>query len=176
LERRSNILRRRAEMRARRDALTGAMNRASFTNHSQREIEQHRIVKSNVSLLFIDVDHFKRINDTYGHDTGDQALKRIIHLTRDCLRNSDTVARWGGEEFVVLLPATDLKGALLVAEKIRHRIDAGHFDELANGLHVTVSIGCAEMCSSEGFDEIVARADRALYEAKHRGRNQTVAA
>jgi len=176
LERRSNILRRRAEMRARRDVLTGAMNRASFTNHSQQEIDKNRMIKSNVSLLFIDVDHFKRINDTYGHDTGDQVLKRIIRLTRDCLRNSDAVARWGGEEFVVLLPATDLNGALLVAEKIRHRIDVGHFDELATGLHVTVSIGCAEMVSSECFDEIVARADRALYEAKHRGRNQTVAA
>jgi diguanylate cyclase (GGDEF)-like protein len=86
------------------------------------------------------------------------------------------VARWGGEEFVVLLPATDLNGALLIAEKIRHRIGVEQFDELATGLQVTVSIGCAEMSSSEGLDELVARADRALYEAKHRGRNQTVAA
>jgi diguanylate cyclase (GGDEF)-like protein len=129
-----------------------------------------------VSLLFVDVDHFKRINDTYGHETGDQALKRIIRLTRGCLRNGDTVARWGGEEFVVLLPATDLNGTLLIAEDIRHRIEVEHFDELATGLHVTVSIGCVEMSSSEGFNELVARADRALYEAKHRGRNQTVAA
>ena len=176
LERRSNILRRRAETRARRDGLTGAMNRASFTNHAHREIGRHRRNKSNVSLLFVDVDHFKRINDTYGHETGDQALKRIIRLTRGCLRNGDTVARWGGEEFVVLLPATDLNGTLLIAEDIRHRIEVEHFDELATGLHVTVSIGCVEMSSSEGFNELVARADRALYEAKHRGRNQTVAA
>jgi diguanylate cyclase (GGDEF)-like protein len=176
LERRSDVLRRRAETRARRDGLTGAMNRASFANHARREIGQHRRIKSNMSLLFIDVDHFKRINDTYGHETGDQVLKRIIRLTRGCLRSGDTVARWGGEEFVVLLPATDLNGALLIAEKIRHRIGVEHFDELATGLQVTVSIGCAEMSSSEGLNELVARADRALYEAKHRGRNQTVAA
>jgi len=176
LERRSNILQRRAETRAKRDGLTGALNRASFTSHAHREIGQNRRIKGNVSLLFVDVDHFKRINDTYGHKAGDQVLKRIIRLTRDCLRKVDTVARWGGEEFVVLLPATDLNGTLLIAEKIRHRIEVEQFDELASGLHVTVSIGCVEMSSCEGLDELVARADRALYEAKHRGRNQTVAA
>ena len=175
MERRSNVLRRRAETRARRDGLTGAMNRASFTNHAHREIAQQRTSNSTVSLLFIDADHFKRINDTYGHETGDQVLKRIIRLTRSCLRSDDTVARWGGEEFVVLLPATELNGTLLIAEKIRHRIEAEHFDKMAADLHVTVSIGCVEMSGNEGLDELVARADRALYEAKHRGRNQTVA-
>jgi diguanylate cyclase (GGDEF)-like protein len=176
LERRSNVLQRRTETRAMRDGLTGAMNRASFTRHAHREIGQHRRVKSTVSLLFVDVDHFKRINDTYGHETGDRVLKRIIRLARGCLRRGDTVARWGGEEFVVLLPATDLNGALLIAEKIRYHIEDEHFAALATGLQVTVSIGCVEMSSSEGFDELVARADRALYEAKHQGRNQTVAA
>jgi diguanylate cyclase (GGDEF)-like protein len=176
LERRSAILQRRTETRAARDGLTGAMNRASFTSHARREIGQHRSIKSNVSLLFVDVDHFKRINDTYGHETGDRVLKRIIRLARCCLRRGDTVARWGGEEFVVLLPATDLNGALLIAEKIRYRIEVEQYDALATGLQVTVSVGCAEISSSEGLDELVARADRALYEAKHQGRNQTVAA
>ena len=176
LERRSNILQRRAEMRAMRDGLTGAMNRASFTNQAHREIGEHRRIRSTVSLLFIDVDHFKRINDTHGHETGDEVLKRIIRLMRRCLRKGDTVARWGGEEFVVLLPATDLNGTLLIAEKIRHCIEAEYFDDLASGLRVTVSIGCVEMNSGEGLDELVAQADRALYAAKHRGRNQTVAA
>jgi diguanylate cyclase (GGDEF)-like protein len=176
LERRSNVLQRRIETQARRDGLTGAMNRASFTNHARREIDQHRKIRSNVSLLFVDVDHFKRINDTFGHNTGDQVLKRIIRRARGCLRSGDTVARWGGEEFVVLLPSTDLNGALLLAEKIRQCIGVEQLDELATGLQVTVSIGCAEMSSGEGLDELVCRADRALYEAKHRGRNQTVAA
>ena len=176
LERRSNILQRRAEMRAMRDGLTGALNRASFTNQAHREIGEHRRIKSTVSLLFIDVDHFKRINDTHGHETGDEVLKRIIRLMRRCLRKGDTVARWGGEEFVVLLPATDLNGTLLIAEKIRHCIEAEYFDDLASGLRVTVSIGCVEMNSGEGLDELVAQADRALYAAKHRGRNQTVTA
>lgn len=176
LERRSNVMQRRAETRAMRDGLTGAMNRASFTSRAHREIGQHRKIKSNVSLLFVDADHFKHINDTYGHEAGDQVLKRIIRTMRGCLRKEDIVARWGGEEFVVLLPTTDLSGTLLIAEKIRHRIECEHFDDLATGLHVTVSIGCVEMGSSEGLDELVARADRALYEAKHRGRNQTVVA
>jgi diguanylate cyclase (GGDEF)-like protein len=176
LERRSNVLQRRTETRARRDGLTGAMNRASFASHARREIGQHRKVKRDVSLLFVDVDHFKLINDTYGHDTGDQVLRRIIRVTRGCLRHGDTVARWGGEEFVVLLPATGLNGTLPIAEKIRQRIENEHLDDLATGLRVTVSIGCVEMSSSEGLDELVTRADRALYEAKHRGRNQTVAA
>jgi len=152
------------------------MNRASFTSRAHREIGQHRKIKSNVSLLFVDADHFKHINDTYGHEAGDQVLKRIIRTMRGCLRKGDIVARWGGEEFVVLLPTTDLSGTLLIAEKIRHRIECEHFDDLATGLHVTVSIGCVEMGSNEGLDELVARADRALYEAKHRGRNQTVVA
>jgi diguanylate cyclase (GGDEF)-like protein len=176
LERRSNILQRRTETRAARDGLTGAMNRATFTSHAVRKIGQHRSIKSNVSLLFVDVDHFKRINDTYGHEAGDRVLKRIIRLARDCLRSGDTVARWGGEEFVVLLPATDLNGALLIAEKIRCRIEVEHFDALEPDLQVTVSIGCAEISSNEDLDELVARADRALYEAKHQGRNQTAAA
>jgi diguanylate cyclase (GGDEF)-like protein len=176
LERRSNVLQRRTEKRATRDGLTGAMNRAGFAGHAIREIDQNRRTRSTVSLLFVDVDHFKCINDTYGHKAGDQVLKRIMCLTRSCLRSGDTVARWGGEEFVVLLPAIDLNGALLIAEKIRHRIGVEHLDELATGLQVTVSIGCAEMNSCEGLDELVARADRALYTAKHRGRNRTVAA
>jgi diguanylate cyclase (GGDEF)-like protein len=176
LERRSNVLQRRTEKRAMHDGLTGAMNRASFADHALREIDHHRRTRNTVSLLFVDVDHFKCINDTFGHMTGDQVLKRVMRLTRSCLRSGDTVARWGGEEFVVLLPATDLNGALLIAEKIRRRIGVEHLDELATGLQVTVSIGCTEMNSSEGLDELVARADRALYEAKHRGRNQTVAA
>jgi diguanylate cyclase (GGDEF)-like protein len=176
LERRSNVLQRRTETRASRDGLTGAMNRASFAHHARREIGQHRGIRSNLCLLFVDVDHFKRINDTYGHGTGDQVLKRIIRLARACLRSADTVARWGGEEFVVLLPGTDLHGALLIAEKIRHRIGVEDFDEFAAGLRVTVSIGCAEMSNGEGLDELVARSDRALYEAKHGGRNRTVSA
>jgi diguanylate cyclase (GGDEF)-like protein len=176
LERRSAVLQRRAERRARHDGLTGAMNRASFTSHARREIDRGDNSRSALSLLFVDVDHFKHINDTYGHETGDRVLKRIFRLARGCLRSADTVARWGGEEFLILLPATDRQGALRIAEKVRLCIASEHFDRLAAGLRVTVSIGCTQICSSEGLDELVARADRALYEAKQRGRNRCVAA
>jgi diguanylate cyclase (GGDEF)-like protein len=176
LERRSNILQKRAESRARRDGLTGAMNRPGFIAHARLEIDRRRNNQAHVSLLFVDIDHFKRINDTWGHAVGDKVLRRIIRLSRGCLRSGDTIARWGGEEFVVLLPATNLDGAVMIAEKIRVRIEAEQFDELAIGLHVTVSVGCAEMNGSEGLDDLVAKADRGLYEAKHRGRNRSVAA
>jgi diguanylate cyclase (GGDEF)-like protein len=176
IERRNQVLHRRAETQARRDGLTGAMNRSGFIHHANLEIARRRRIRGLVSLLFVDVDHFKQINDTHGHGVGDQVLKRIIRVTRASLRCGDSVARWGGEEFVVLLPATDLDGALLIAEKIRLCIEAEDLTDLAMGLHVTVSVGCAEMRGCEGLDDLVARADRGLYEAKHRGRNQSVAA
>lgn len=176
LERRRRVLARREAWRARHDGLTGAMNRAAFTDQASRAIRDRRARKSGTSLLFVDVDFFKRINDRFGHEAGDRVLARIIRVTRDCLRRADLVARWGGEEFVVLLPETNRGDARLIAEKIRTRISAEPLDDVAPGLRVTVSIGCAEIGRREDLNELVARADKALYEAKHRGRNQTVAA
>jgi diguanylate cyclase (GGDEF)-like protein len=175
IERRSHILQRRAETRARRDGLTGAMNRTWFMNHAGQEIAYRRSTRGLLSLLFVDLDHFKRINDAYGHRVGDQVLKRVIRIIRGSLRGGDTVARWGGEEFIVLLPSSDMQAALAIAEKIRLRIESEDFNALVTGLHVTVSVGCAEMNGSETLDDLVARADRGLYEAKHCGRNRSVA-
>lgn len=176
LERRRSVLARREAWRARHDGLTGAMNRAAFTDQASRTIGDRRSRESGVSLLFVDVDFFKRINDSYGHEAGDRVLNRLIRVTRDCLRRGDLVARWGGEEFVVLLPETSLGGARVIAEKIRARVCTESLDDVAPGLRITVSIGCAEIGRREGLDGLVARADKALYEAKHRGRNRTVAA
>lgn len=175
IERRTHILQRRAETRARRDGLTGAINRAAFISHAGREIAKRRNAPGLLSLLFVDIDHFKRINDSYGHRVGDQVLMRVIRIMRGNVRGGDTVARWGGEEFIVLLPSSDLEGAVAIAEKIRLRIEAEDFGALVAGLCVTVSIGCTEMNGDEVLDDLVARADRGLYEAKHRGRNRSVA-
>ena len=164
---------RKAERAVRRDTLTGALNRRAFTEQAEREIERRQTPDVGLSLLFVDLDHFKSINDRLGHSVGDQVLKRLIRVTRSCLRSRDCVARWGGEEFLVLLPDTDRAGAQLISEKIRQRIALESFTELDEQLRATVSIGCTELASGDSLEELVCRADSALYRAKHRGRNRT---
>ncbi|MBK8305749.1 MAG: GGDEF domain-containing protein [Gammaproteobacteria bacterium] len=157
-ERLIRVQQRKAERLIRRDTLTGALNRRAFTEQAEREIERRGAPGTGLSLLFVDLDHFKSINDRLGHSVGDRVLKRLIRVTRSCLRSRDCVARWGGEEFLVLLPDTDRAGAQLISEKIRQRIARECFAELEDELRVTVSIGCTEL---------------ALYRAKHKGRNRT---
>ncbi len=173
LERVIRVQQRKAERALRRDTLTGALNRRAFTEQAEREIERRQTLGVGLSLLFVDLDHFKRINDRLGHSVGDQVLKRLIRVTRSCLRSRDCVARWGGEEFLVLLPDTDRAGAQLISEKIRQRIALESFAKLDAQLRATVSIGCTELANGDSLEELVCRADSALYRAKHRGRNRT---
>ena len=173
LERLIRVQQRKAERLIRRDTLTGALNRRAFTEQAEREIERRGAPGAGLSLLFVDLDHFKNINDRLGHSVGDRVLKRLIRVTRSCLRSRDCVARWGGEEFLVLLPDTDRAGAQLISEKIRQRIAIECFAELEEELRVTVSIGCTELTSGDSLEELVCRADSALYRAKHKGRNRT---
>ena len=121
-ERLIRVQQRKAERLIRRDTLTGALNRRAFTEQAEREIERRGAPGTGLSLLFVDLDHFKSINDRLGHSVGDRVLKRLIRVTRSCLRSRDCVARWGGEEFLVLLPDTDRAGAQLISEKIRQRM------------------------------------------------------
>jgi diguanylate cyclase (GGDEF)-like protein len=130
-----------------------------------------------VSLLMLDLDHFKRINDTYGHLGGDDVLKAFSVVVRSCLRKEDLLARYGGEEFVVLLPGASQTQASSLAERIREGVAARSFDANGHLVRVTVSIGIA----SEGGDTLpsleamLGRADEALYRAKNEGRNRVVA-
>jgi len=139
------------------------------------EVERARRLERPVSLVMIDIDHFKRFNDTYGHQSGDEVLRHVAQLTAGALRRSDAVARYGGEEFVVLLPEATLQDALAVAEKIRTEVERGALGVggVLRPLQVTVSLGVAAFPSDAiNGPDLVAAADRALYEAKNGGRNR----
>ena len=119
-----------------------------------------------------DIDHFKSINDTYGHDVGDSVLREISALVRSDIRRSDFFARWGGEEFMVLLPASDMDRAVEAAERLREAVEASDFTGVPR--QITSSFGVAMRRPAESSDEFVKRVDQALYDAKEAGRNQVV--
>ncbi|HEU4851037.1 MAG TPA: sensor domain-containing diguanylate cyclase [Telluria sp.] len=163
------------ELLARRDALTGLANRRCFDDTLQAEWTRAQRHKQPLSLLMVDVDNFKQYNDANGHLGGDDCLRRIATAVASEMRANDLVARYGGEEFAVILPNESLKGAAVVAERIRHRVEQMQLpNPLALQRHVTVSIGAATALDPCGMDahELVAIADAALYRAKHLGRNR----
>lgn len=155
------------------DDLTQLYNRRHFVNLAEHSIHEWPTPSSSCLLMF-DVDHFKQINDNYGHDVGDRVLQVIAETTRKEMRHSDVLARFGGEEFIVLLSDTQLQDALLIAERIRHSIQRQHVPVQENPpLQFTVSIGIAELESpSQSLDELIKQADIALYAAKRAGRNR----
>jgi diguanylate cyclase (GGDEF)-like protein len=159
------------------DSLTAVYNRRTFKELAEPQLSRSRRAEMPVSLLMLDLDHFKRINDTYGHLGGDDVLKAFAALVRSCLRKEDLLARYGGEEFVVLLPSASQAQALSLGERIREGVAARSFDANGHLVRVTVSIGIA----SEGGDTLpsleamLGRADEALYQAKNEGRNRVVA-
>jgi diguanylate cyclase (GGDEF)-like protein len=152
-----------------RDALTGLYNRSSLTEHIETEMARHRRMGTPFSLIYLDVDDFKKINDLYGHKSGDSALRTLAALLLENMRAIDSTGRWGGEEFLICLPDTDLQHALTVAEKLRARIEATDF-ELPVG--VTASFGVAGYRRHESLDSVIARADESLYRAKESGKNR----
>ncbi|MES2501341.1 MAG: diguanylate cyclase [Pseudomonadota bacterium] len=157
------------------DFLTGLHTRAWFM--SQSEIELHRAVRygSPLSLLMVDIDFFKRINDTYGHQVGDLAIKGFADMSRLALRESDICGRLGGEEFAILLPETNIDKALEVAERLRAAIQNAQIS-MSSGvpaLKMTISIGVSTLISKEdSIDVLISKADKALYDAKNTGRNR----
>lgn len=159
------------------DELTGLANHGRFQELLNLEMEQVRRYHHPVGLIMLDIDNFKLINDTYGHQQGDQVLKRVAKVLADTSRDADFPARYGGEELALILPHTDIEGAHAIAERIRTGIEASRIPA-ANGdgaLRVTASVGVA--ASTEGSkDELIAYADAALYEAKRTGKNRTVIA
>jgi diguanylate cyclase (GGDEF)-like protein len=157
------------------DALTGIYNRRHFMTLLGREQERALRYGNTFSLLLLDIDHFKRINDTYGHPVGDEAIKAMAGAASAHLRPTDIIGRFGGEEFVVLLPQTDDAGALIAAERIREAV--GRVSLLAGeqAVRFTVSIGAASFARRAGLDQLVECADQALYAAKTGGRNRVCA-
>ena len=155
------------------DALTGALSRTALIHASKRELRRCRRHGRTMALLLIDLDHFKKINDTYGHQVGDQVLVDFVQRTQTQLRTHDHIGRYGGEEFLVLLPETTLKTAIVVAERIRADVAAPRAGMPA----YTISTGIAwseEVRANDTVDTLIARADKSMYRAKASGRNRTV--
>ncbi|MCY4746059.1 DUF484 family protein [Pelomonas sp. UHG3] len=159
------------------DGLTGVHNRRYFDHRSLIEFSQAVRHRYPLACLFLDIDHFKAINDSHGHPTGDEVLRQVGGLIQRSLRTGDLAARYGGEEFVVLLPRTDLAGAREVAERIRQMVEEAPFVTPEGGtVSATLSAGLAMLpADATSFADLLNAADRALYEAKRAGRNRTVA-
>ncbi len=163
-----------AQTQAITDSLTGIYNRRGLFQVGDFEITRARRIGRPFSTLLLDIDHFKRVNDHYGHALGDQALRILAERCRMGSRNVDIVGRYGGEEFVLLLTETHLEAAYMVAERLRRSIMDTPFQTDAGPLRVTISIGVAEASNDETLKELIQRADIALYEAKNQGRNCVV--
>ena len=153
------------------DPLTGLSNRRFVNEHIQSMIDLHSHQGGGLAAMTLDLDRFKQINDTWGHDTGDAVLKEFADRLRQNLRSIDLIARTGGEEFLVLVPSVPHMQAKMVAERLRHAIEASAFRIGPHTIRVTVSIGLAIHLEGETAAEVLARADRALYRSKDQGRN-----
>jgi diguanylate cyclase (GGDEF)-like protein len=162
---------------ARHDSLSGAINRGYLTELGLREIALARRHQHPLSAAMIDIDHFKRVNDIYGHAVGDDVIRELVRTCTDNLREGDLFGRFGGEEFVCLMPETDANEALACAERMRRSIEALHVDTGRGALKFTVSAGVAVLEPANGdWDALLKQADDALYLAKGGGRNRTVLA
>ncbi len=150
------------------DSLTGIANRRFADRTLAREIDRMTRAGSELSIALVDIDHFKRVNDTYGHNTGDAVLQRVARILSEVARGSDVVARWGGEEFLAILPV-GLEGARVFGERARVALEADVAPDLPR---ITISVGLAEVGPGEAPVAAIARADARLYEAKQRGRNR----
>jgi len=156
------------------DPLTGLLNRRHFNELSLKELTRSRRHGFRFAVLMLDIDHFKRINDIYGHPVGDAVIKALAEVCNKALRPHDILARYGGEEFILTLPHTDEDGARTVAERIRQAAETAEVASASGPVRFTVSIGVTVYTRNVSLDEIVARTDQALYQAKQEGRNRVV--
>ncbi|MEP5764693.1 MAG: diguanylate cyclase [Halieaceae bacterium] len=159
---------------ARMDALTGLLNRRGFAERADTEILRASRSQRGFVVMMGDIDHFKAFNDQYGHACGDFVLRETAILLSQQLRDVDTMARWGGEEFIFLLPETSLEGGTTLAEKLRSVLESAHFNFGGNELGLTITIGVAEFAQGMSLDDCLVRADAALYQGKQSGRNRVV--
>lgn len=155
------------------DQLTGLLNRHGATHYIDKNFSEEK--NQQVALIIIDIDYFKKINDTYGHNGGDLILQKVAHLLRDNIRATDYAARWGGEEFLLIMPATNLTDAHQLAETLRVQVERAYFEEQPD-LKVTISLGVGAIDDVEPFHMLFRRVDVALYQAKAQGRNRVISA
>jgi diguanylate cyclase (GGDEF)-like protein len=170
---RNALLYQQALAAAHKDPLTGVANRAALESTLQREVGLSRRHRLPLSVLMIDIDKFKGINDRHGHAVGDRVLQALTRGVADCIRTTDVLARYGGEEFVIVLPGTDTRGAQLLAERIcRHVAGLACAVPGAPALTFTISVGVASLSGDSSCAELIDRADQAMYRAKHQGGNR----
>ncbi|MGV8917415.1 MAG: GGDEF domain-containing protein [Pseudomonas sp.] len=169
---RNALMYRAATQSALRDPLTGTGNRVAMDQTLFRETELARRHKYPLSLLMLDIDHFKQVNDTHGHTTGDEVLKAVADSIKSQLRNVDMVFRYGGEEFLIVLSNTSREAAAMVGERLRHAALRLMHPAPVHPIELTVSLGCATLLPAESAQSLIRRADNALYVAKREGRNR----
>ena len=153
------------------DQLTQVGNRQALDKSLKLEISRANRHQLKLSVLMLDIDHFKHINDTYGHPVGDAVLRKVAKMLHQCLRHEDSLFRYGGEEFFMLLPATDLAGCHTLAERMREKIKSEAIRAKQEKIQLTVSIGITEYQSKESREALIQRCDQALLQAKNQGRN-----
>jgi diguanylate cyclase (GGDEF)-like protein len=166
---RDQVLRQTVIRLSQEDYLTGLHNRRWITELLESELRRATRYNTALSIILMDVDHFKAVNDRHGHQAGDRVLIRIAEVIRSSVRATDLVGRWGGEEFMILSPETGLDGGFWLAEKIRTRVKSADLDQLG---HITASFGVTAFAEGDNIEEITARADAGLYAAKQGGRNR----
>ncbi len=169
---RNALLYRAALQTALRDPLTATGNRVALQQTLKREVDIAKRTLQPLSVLMVDIDHFKRINDSHGHIIGDQALIAVANALKDSLRNVDMVFRYGGEEFVVLLSNTSREAASMVGERLRMAVVGIQYLVENRAIEMSVSLGCATLLPGESMDSLLRRADSALYVSKREGRNR----
>jgi diguanylate cyclase len=156
------------------DPLTGIPNRGGYERRALEEFERWQRYGAPLSLALLDVDHFKRINDEYGHSAGDKALRMIAQLLAKRLRRIDFLARYGGEEFVALLPGTSADSAFTVVDRLRARVSAAGFHYKGEPVTISLTAGVTAFGAGDTIEAVIERADAALYEGKQSGRDRTV--
>ena len=169
---RNTLLYRAATQSALRDPLTDTGNRIAMDQTMQREIDMSRRHLQPLSLLMLDIDHFKHVNDNHGHSAGDDVLRAVAGSIKSQLRNVDMVFRFGGEEFLILLSNTGREAAAMVGERLRFAVQAKNYSADGASIELTVSLGCSTLLPGESAESLLRRADSALYVAKREGRNR----
>ena len=166
---------------ARKDGLTGVNNRMSFDERIEKEFSRAERYQHKMSLIMVDIDHFKEVNDTLGHQAGDEVIKKLAEIMRDVFRESDIIARYGGEEFAIILPEVDNGEAVKAGERLREAVEKKlktfikeKYGEKADNIAGTVSIGVVSKNECKNTKEMIERSDEGLYLAKQRGRNRVV--
>lgn len=151
------------------DSLTGCLNRRAFLDGLQKEISRSRRYETPMSLIMFDIDYFKQVNDSHGHDVGDKVLTKLSELVRKNIRETDTLGRWGGEEFMIMAPQLELEDAVVLSEKLRSLVSEHEFGKAGN---ITISLGLTVLTDKDDIDKLSRRVDSALYRAKKGGRNR----